>query len=256
MSDSDSDYCDVGTINTIEAVEVSSSESGAVNSKNGKRVRGKDIQWYEFCIFDSTDDFKKSELSVSLTSDFTKKFSRENIHADTETFICKFARRRGYLPCPLKFKVNFFSTSELVLVETNLVHPAHNHVANADHDTEGSAFRWTREQTEMIRQGVANEAKPKVIRRNMENANLFSGGRVPTSLELNNKIAHVRKQLHGSSQIFDTHKLREKINEFSEIPDDDLTGYIVSSEVHDEDEDADPRFNIIWTSKKADEPNQ
>ena len=69
-------------------------------------------------------------------------------------------------------------------------------------------------------------------------------------MEFNINIAHVRKQLHGSSQIFDTHQLREKIHEFSEIPDDDLKGYIVCSEVHYEDEDADPRFNIIWTSKK------
>ena len=137
-------------------------------------------------------------------------------------------------------KVNFSSTFELI----------GNHIANPDYDTESYTFIRTRVQTEMIRQGVANEAKPKVIHRNMENANLFSGGRVPTALELNNKIAHVRKQHHGSSQIFDTHKLREKINEFSEIPDNDLKGYIVCCEVHDEDENVDPRFNIIWTSKK------
>ena len=91
----------------------------------------------------------------------------ENVHADTETLICKFTRRRGYLPCPLKYKVNFSSTSELVLVESNLVHPAHNHIANPDHDTESSAFIWTHEQSEIIRQGVANEAKSKVIRRKM-----------------------------------------------------------------------------------------
>ena len=63
----------------------------------------------------------------------------------------------------------------------------------------------------MIVQGVKNEAKPKVIRRNMNNSNLFSDGRIPTSLELNNKITHVRKLLYGSSQILNTHEVREKI---------------------------------------------
>ena len=103
----------------------------------------------------------------------------------------------------------------------------------------------------MIVQGVTNEAKPKVIRRNMENANLFSDGRVRTSLELSNKIAHVRKQVHGVNQIFDTHLLREKIAEHSEVPeDDDTKAYIAASQIEDEDENEEPRFNIVWTSNK------
>jgi hypothetical protein len=99
----------------------------------------------------------------------------------------------------------------------------------------------------MIVQGVAIEAKPKIIRRNMENANLFSDGRVPTSLELSNKITHVRKQVHGVNQIFDTHQLREKIAEHSEVPeDDDTKAYIAARQIENEE----PHFNVGWTSNK------
>ena len=85
----------------------------------------------------------------------------------------------------------------------------------------------------MIIQGVTNEARPKLIRRNMENANLFSEGKIPTSLELSNKIAHVRKLVYGSNQIFYTHQLREKINEHSELPEDETKAYIAASKVED-----------------------
>ena len=250
MSDSDDDYCDVGAVDTIVAEESGSAANNGPSVKNGKRVRGKDIVWIEFNRFDTTNDFNASEFCSALKKDFTMKMLREPDYADTETYVCKFARRRGFLPCPLKYKVNFLSHSDIVLVESNLVHPQHSHEVDPEHCLAGSTFRWTPEQTQMIVQGVTNEAKPKIIRRNMENANLFSDGRVPTSLELSNKIAHVRKQVHGCNQIFDTHQLREKINEHSEVPEDDTKAYIAASRIEDEDENEEPRFNIVWTSNK------
>ena len=85
------------------------------------------------------------------------------------------------------------STSEAVIVESNLPNPEHSHNIDEEYRPSNNVFHWTKEQTEMIAQGCRNEAKPRVIRRNMENANLFSDGRVPTSLELSNKVAHTRK---------------------------------------------------------------
>ena len=52
-----------------------------------------------------------------------------------------------------------------------------------------------------------------------------------------------------SSQIFNTHQLREKIKEYSEEPEDDNKAFIAVSEVIDEDEDKEPKFHILWTSK-------
>ena len=84
----------------------------------------------------------------------------------------------------------------------------------------------------------------------MENSNLFCDGRIPTSLQLNNKIRHVRKLVHGTQQIFDTHELREKVKEKLNIPEDEITSYIAYYSIDDENEDEDPRFTLIWTSKK------
>ena len=102
----------------------------------------------------------------------------------------------------------------------------------------------------MIIQGVQNEARPMVIRRNLENANLFLDGKVLSAQQLNNKIAHIRFSLNKSQQIFTTHDLREKIKEHLDIPEDDTTAYIAAYEVIDDDETAEPRFTVIWTSRR------
>ena len=163
MSDSDDDYCDVGAVDTIVAEESGSAGDKGPNVKNGKRVRGKDIVWFEFDCFDATSDFNGSEFFSTLKKDFTMKMAREPDYADTETYVCKFARRRGFLPCPLKYKVSFLSHSDIVLIESNLVHPQHCHEVDQEHSLAGSTFRWTLEQTQMIVQGVTNEAKPTII---------------------------------------------------------------------------------------------
>ena len=79
---------------------------------------------------------------------------------------------------------------------------------------------------------------------------MFRDGRVPTSLQLSNKVRHVRKLIFGVEQIFDTHELREKINKNLKVPDVETYAYIAYHKVNDEEEDAEPRFNIIWTSQK------
>lgn len=159
MSD-DEDYCDVGSNDIVEEAEPALAQP---NLKNGKRIRGKDIDWFEFLLFDTTDGFMKSDLHTELKKEFTMKMAREPEYADTENYVCKFARRRGYLPCPLQYKVSFLSHSEEVKVEANAVHPRHKHDPDPEYGQQvGSIYRWSAQQTEMISQGVRNEAKPKV----------------------------------------------------------------------------------------------
>ena len=90
----------------------------------------------------------------------------------------------------------------------------------------------------------------QVILRNLENAQLFADGQFPTRQQLNNKIQHCRNSLKKTEQIFTTHDLREKIKEKLEIPEDEMEAYIAYHEVLDEEEDEEPRFTVIWTSKK------
>ena len=195
VSDSDDDYCDVDAVDATTAEEpINVSE---VPVKNANAVRGKDIVWVEYKLFESSKEFNESELHTELKKTFTMKTAREVDYADTENLSCKYARRKGFIPCPLKYKVNFLSHSDSVMVESNAVHPRHINEEDSEYVLSSVMFRWSVEQTNTIVQGVRNEAKPKVIRRNMEDANLFSDGRIPTSLQLNNKIRHVRKLLHG-----------------------------------------------------------
>ena len=247
MSD-DEDYIDIGTDATNDENELAGIEPNLIN---GRRVRGKDIVWVECMHFDTTDDFIKSDFYVQVKKEFTKKMSREPDHADTENYICKFSRRRGYLPCPLQYKVSYLSHSEEVLVEANAVHPRHQHDPDPEYGQQGGTiFKWTDEQTEFMKKCLKTFGKPKAILSEMENRNMFRDGRVPTSLQLSNKVRHVRKLIFGVEQIFDTHELREKINENLKVPDVETHAYIAYHEVNDEEEDAEPRFNIIWTSQK------
>ena len=124
------------------------------------------------------------------------------------------------------------------------------HVHGQIEDDAGSAggvnFKWTLEQTAMIRQCVQNEqTSPAIIRRNLENANLFLEGKTPTNQQLNNKIAHVKLQLNKTQQIFTTHHLREKIKENIDTPEDEDEAYIAFHEVIDENEKEEPRFSVI-----------
>ena len=53
-----------------------------------------------------------------------------------------------------------------------------------------------------------------------------------------------------TDHIFTTHELREKIKDNLNIPENDNEPYISFHEVLDENELEEPRFIVIWTSKK------
>ena len=155
-----------------------------------------------------------------------------------------------FLPCPLQYKVNYMAHCEEVLVETDAGHTDHVHEEDPDYVVKsGKTYRWTSAQTEIVFQGVRNEAKPKVIMRNLRDANVFEEGKEPTALQLSNKIQHCRSIIHHTHQIFTTHELRQKINEVLEEPEDEHEAFVAYFDVKDEDETEDPRFTVIWTTK-------
>lgn len=98
-------------------------------------------------------------------------------------------------------------------------------------------------------EGVINHAKPKVIKRNLKNANVC-GRSLPTKTELYNKIAAVKIKVFPSSKVKNTHELRQKVSEHLNEPASDIEAYVAYSEIDDEKEDEEPRFTIIFTSKK------
>ena len=246
MSDSDSDYIDV------HEEAKSSDEDECVDSQdNNPRkpgVRGRDILWVELSRYADKASYEQSGFYEDIKTCFTLRKGRESEFSDSEHYTCKYARKRGFFACPLQYKIHFLSTSEEVVVLSNT--RCHVHKEDLEYQRDGPNIHWTQQQTEIVMTGVKNEASAKVIKRNLQESNLFASGNFPTTSQLNAKIAYCRSIIRRTIEIFDTHQLREKIQEHLEIPDDELDSYIVYHHVDDENPNEDPHFCIIWTSKK------
>ena len=257
MSDSDDDYNDVGLENNALVIVDRNDSTGNASRKTntnsqGKKVRGRDINWIEVGRFNTIIEYKESSVFKDIKEKFSCMRKRSPDYADTEHFVCKYARKVGYVPCPVQYMVIFFSHNDEVSVACADHNEDHVHEVDDNSDVNGGTnFKWTLEQTELIKKCLQYESnRPLAIRRNLENANLFREGNIPTAQQLSNKVAHVRLLLNKSKQIFTTHHLREQISEKLEIPDDEHDPYIASHEVIDEDETAEPRFFVTWTTKR------
>jgi hypothetical protein len=245
MSDSDDDYIDIGEEDdSVDDVEGNESE---VPEKNGIG-RGKDIEWVEIARFKDKAAFETSHYFLDIKKYFTLRQGRESWYSDSEHYTCKFARKRSFVKCPLQYKVHFMTTSEEVMLQSNTRSHIHQEVTN--YDTIGPNRHWTIEQTEIVMNTLRNDGSAKTIERNLRDANVFSEENFPTRVQLNTKIQHCRSIIRKTIQIFDTHQLRQKIEEKLGVPTDDTESYIAYNHVDDENEVEDPHFSIIWTSNK------
>ena len=243
MSDSDSDYVDIAE-KVVEEEPVDDTEQTA---KTG-HGRGRDIDWVEIARYSDSVKYEESEYFKDIKINFTLRKARETFYADTEHFTCKFARKRGYMKCPIEFKICFLTTCEEVVVHTNC--KRHVHMEDTEYSNAGPNLVWNVAQTDIVMQGVKNEASTKVIMRNLKDSNVFAEGKFPSRSQLTVKIRHCRNIIRRTIQIFDTHELRQKISEKLDIPENSTESYIAFHEVLDDDDDKEPRFTIIWTSKK------
>ena len=251
MCDSDSDYVDACEEDTdnVDNVATKSRSKPRINEE-GIKVRGKDVEWVQIVKFHDEEEYKNSEMKKTLDKNFSRRKNRAFEYGDVENFICKFARKVGYLACPLKYKVIFISTSSEVLVECNDDGETHAHEDDPEHTIDATKqFRWSKEQTDIITEGVINHAKPNVIKRNLNNANVL-GSNKPTKQQLYNKIASLKKSVFPSQNIVNTHDLRQRVAANLEVPENDIDGYIVYNDIDDENEEEEPRFTIIFSTKK------
>ena len=175
---------------------------------------------------------------------------REGKVGDVDIYVCKYSRRRGYVGCPLKYKITFHSSTNIVTVDCNMANIAHDHsLKEGEINADGNLFRWNKKQEDIIKDGVKNHAIAKVIYRNLLDANAFDGV-IPSKLQLYNKIASIKKKLYKSQNIVNTHDLRQRVCQHDKIPEDELEGYVCYSYIDDENEENDPRFTIIFSTKK------
>ena len=206
-SDSDSDYVDVNDVGEHAiAGEMSERIIGAHINAKGQKVRGKDFNWRDYEKYKNVEEFNVSEIMKHLQDNFTLRRARENEQADVEHFTCKYSRKVGFLPCPVQYKVSYMSHCDEVLVEIVEGHTDHIHDVDPEYDVKsGKTYRWTSAETAIVYRGVRNEAKPKVIMRNLRDAKVFEEGHEPPTLQLNNKIRHCRSliqhtQINNSKQ--------------------------------------------------------
>ena len=212
-------------------------------------MRGKDLEWVEIDKFENEESYRKSEIKKKLFENLFRRKNRNFEYGVVENIVCKYARKVGYQPCPLKYKVTFFSTSFDVTVESNDVDEMHIHEEDAEALELSKQFRWTKKQTDIISTGVLNHAKPNVIKRNLNNANVFTGAKL-SKVQLYNKITNLKKIVFPSEKISNTHDLRQLVAANLEVPEDGLEGFVVDHEIDDEKEEEDPRFTIIFSTRK------
>ena len=60
----------------------------------------------------------------------------------------------------------------------------------------------------------------------------------------------MKKSVFPSQNIINTHDLRQRVAANLEVPENDIDGYIVNNDIDDENEEEEPRFTIIFSTKK------
>ena len=251
MSESDSDYCDVG--NSVDEGDnvVRNGMRKARTNDEGVKVRGTDVEWVEVVTFKNKEAFDESDIKANLDKQLSRRKSRAFDSGDVDNFVCKYSRKVGFLTCPLKYKVTFMSGSFDVCVEVNDDKEEHLHEEKTgDSLDDAKHFRWTEEQTEIITENLSNNVtKPNWIRRNLNNANVF-GSIKPSDIQLYNKIANVKKTLFSSEKVVNTHDLRQVASTYLDVPEDELEGYVALCDIDDEKEDEAPRFTLVFSTPK------
>ena len=160
MSDSDNDYCDVWLANIALVTGDKNDSTGNTSRKTntnsqGKKVRGRDINWIEVGRFDTIIEYKESSIFKDIQEKFSCMRKRSPEYADTEHYVCKYARKVGYIPCPVQYMVIFFSHNDEVSVACADHLEDHVHEVEDNLDANGGGnFKWTLEQTEIIKRCV------------------------------------------------------------------------------------------------------
>ena len=224
----------------------SESRTARVNSA-GQKIRGKDLNWRSKITFPSPQLYHDSSLYKELKNSFTLKRNQDTDYGVVHKYVCKYAQKTRYHKCNYQIKVVFPCKDLDVIVEDC---DSHEHILKDDYVESNQVYRWGSSATEIIVLGIKSGASPKVILRNMRENGCFQTVPEPTSQQLYNKIANMKKVLK-SETVENTHDLREKIKEFLEVPDNDIEGYVPYENIQDEKEDEETRFTVIFATKRT-----
>ena len=133
-------------------------EDDEENIQNGRRYRGKDLDWQLRTSFENIEDYRNSNIFKDLKENFTLRKRRELNHGDVENFICRFSRKVGFAKCSREIKVVYPSDS--VGVE---IYEYKNHIHEQSSQKSSKVYRWSALANSIIAMGIKNGAKPQVI---------------------------------------------------------------------------------------------
>ena len=124
----------------------------------------------------------------------------------------------------------------------------HKHEEDADFvNNKSKYYRWTPLAEEIVKESVENHATPKVAMRNLKKEGVFP---LPSNTELYNKRAAMKNKAFPSTKVKNTHELRVKVAKFLGEPASTIEAFIPYHDIDDEDDSKEPRFTIIFTTKK------
>ena len=106
-SDFEDTFCQpLPSNNNVNVNEDTTAARGNIN-KDGKTVRGKDINWLDFENFETVEEYFASDLFKKISDEFTLRRKHEWDYADIEIHTCKFARRIGFFALSLATQSQF-----------------------------------------------------------------------------------------------------------------------------------------------------
>ena len=179
------------------------------------------MDWRDWKVFETREEWDTSAVVENLKTDFTLRTGKLS---SRQVYHCRFARKKGF-NCGVKVKLMFSEIDDSVSVQGL---GEHNHELQVQEEQEEAKnLCWTAEQTKVVMTGVLNEATPTVIRRNLRE--VFPENKLPTAIQIANKIAHCPKQVNATRQVLTTGDLRRLIAENSEIGHDYETLFLRGS---------------------------
>ena len=213
----------------------------------GQKVRGKDLEWIPRSSFSSNEKFKESEIYKNLRASFTLKRKGDFEAGYTETYICRYSRRMGYVRSSKSFRVIYSSDSYDVHVEETS--GEHDHSEDPDSVSRSGVYHWSELATQIVTEGVSNHLKPTVILRNLRSRGALSDPG-PTRIQLNSKINHVKKEGNMNKPCNTTHNLRNKLKDFLKNPLLDDESWVPLCQIEDEEE-GEPKITVIFGTNKT-----
>ena len=245
MFELDDDYVQFGQEDD-DTTEVQEVQEVRVNSQ-GIKVRGKDMEWLPAGSFHSDDRYKDSEIYKNLKEHFTLKRKSDTQFGAVENYVCRVSRRAGYVKCPKQFRVIFPDDSQSVHVEET--NGSHNHSRSEEVEKEDPHYRWSQLATQIITEGVINNLKPTVIRRNLRSHNALSDPE-PSRIQLNNKISYIKRKGNLVEHCDTTLSLRNKLKDYLDIPDDENESWVPFCQIDDSEDSDEVRILVIFATNK------